>query len=243
MGRSPTTQAQDRTRDICADQIWSEIEAIGLDRMQAAGGTLARLGRLRSLMSEALGIIGTVSDIIDMANAGYEAMTTPRRMIMRIAAAHGFGYWVFQESRVRNPRNPPNAFLIMHRDHDRADARIGQRIGNPDFSSDGGLTSYDWNIIWQTGVQQTIRQMDRKMQTLVRTGRAEQRLNEALPGAQIHAQHHGAIPAQYRAVIMSRKFGRAEAAAGAHFLASLKGINEIEQQANLSLYRRFPYRG
>ncbi len=243
MGQAPLNPAGRQSAQAIADALWAELEAVGLERMQQAGGVLAGLSRLRSLYGQAMGVYGTAKDLIEILDAMYEAMTTPRRMTMRVASAHAFAYWVFQERQVHNPMNPPNDFLVMHRNRDQEDAEIGQRTGNPDFSSDGGLTSYDWNIVWRQGVQQTLTKLDRRMAELHRTGEAERALREALPGAEVHGQDMGHIASQYRPVIMARRFGRPEAAAKSHFVLSLKSASEVEQRSNISLYARFPYRG
>lgn len=221
--------------------VQGEIETLVLERMEAAGGNLAELARFRSFVGEALGILGTVSDIVDMAVAGYEAMTTPTRMLCRVSAAHGFGYWVFQHLNISSPLNPPNSFLVMQRARDDSDRSIGRRIGNPNFSSDGGLTAADWNSNWRRGVRDSLRTVENTMANMIRTGRMQRALQEALPGADAHGQSHEAMASQYRVVVLAQRFGSPAAAAGGFFLSSLEKASGMERLPNLRLYRQFPY--
>ncbi len=233
---------EDRSGSIIGSAIQGEIESVVLARMNSAGGNLAHLARFRSFFSEALGLYGTVTDIIDMAVAGYEAMTINSRMLMRVSAAHGFGYWIFQDRlRVTRPSNPPNSFLVMHRESDRRDQGIGSRTGNQDFSSDGGLTSADWNIIWQRGFRNSLQIMDNRARDMHRSGVMQRSLQNRMSRAQVFQQSYAAIASQYRSVILAPKFISPAAAAGGYFLSSLHNASGIERDMNLRLYRQFPY--
>lgn len=178
MGLPPSNIQQ--TREHAAGSVRSaiqgEIEALVLGRMESAGGRLAELARFRSFVGEVLGVYGTVTDIIDMAVAGYEAITIQRRMLMRVSAAHGFGYWIFKNPNIISPLNPPNSFLVLQRGLDQSDQSIGRRIGNSDFSTDGGLTANDWNSIWRMGVQETFRNLESGMRRMAQTGKLRRTL-------------------------------------------------------------------
>lgn len=240
--RTGRRQVQATASSAAQGAIQSEIESVILGRMEVAGGNLARLARFRSLMTEALGIIGHVNDIIDMAMAGFEAMTTPRRMLRRVAASHGFGYWAFQHTNISSPLNPPNSFLMMHRERDRRDRNIARAVNNPNFSSDGGLTSADWNIIWRRGVQSTITGMQNRMAQMATRGLLQPVLEQHLgPRVDIRRQSREAIVNQFRIVTMCPKLGSPSTAAGGFFLSSLKDATDLEKQMSLRLYRQFPY--
>ena len=244
MGREPTAaeRVQSHIVDEARTKFFDEIRSVVLTRMTNSGGRIAEIARFRSFVGEALGVFGTVSDIIDMAIAGYEAMTVERRMLMRVSAAHGFGYWMFQHQNVHNPRNPPNEFLVMHRENDDSDTRIGEEIGNANFSTDGGLTSYDWNIIWQEGVRSSQSTLERQMRSMMRNGSLQRALQERLTtSAGIHSQSYEQMANQYRFLILAPQLGSPAVAAGGFFLASLRGVNDLEKEMNLRLYRRFPY--
>lgn len=243
MGRSPVSMARGDAADRLSDALQGEIESVGLDIAQRQGGMLGGLARVRGLYTSIMGVYGHGTDLWDMGVAGYEAMTTPRRMTMRLAAAHAFGYWIFQERGAHNPVNPPNPFLVMHREQDQSDAAIGARIGRENYSTDGGLSAADWNIIWRRGALGKLRVLNENMDGLIRSGVAASELREKLRGARISEQSPSQIAAQYRTLIMAQRFRSPRVAAGGYFLGSLAGVNEIEQQSNLSLYRRFPYQG
>lgn len=244
MSETPTSSARVRAEASEAAQsaIRGEIESAILGRMTRAGGNIAQLARVRSFMSGVLGVVGTVNDIFDMGRAGFEAMTIQRRMLMRVSAAHGFGYWAFQNLNISNPLNPPNSFLVMQRELDRIDNRIANVTNNNSFSSDGGLTSADWNNIWRRGVLSSRNKMqNRLMQMAVPSSPLHRALEERLPNAVIHGQRREAIVYQYRVVIMCPRLGSPSIAAGAYFLSSLKGVQDQERAMNLRLYQRFPY--
>lgn len=244
MGSGQTDGARVRAQAVSAgtSALQSEIESVVLARAADVGGNIAQVARYRAFMTEALGIYGTVSDIVDMAVAGYEAMTGPRRMLMRVSAAHQFGYWSHQHLNLHNPINPPNAFLVMHRERDAADQAIGETDDNTNFSSDGGLTSVDWNIAWRSGVQGCNRNLTAKMNNMVRSGSLQRALQDRLgPNADIQRQSQAAMINQYCVLFMAPKFGSPAAAAGAFFLSSLQNATGLEKQMNLRLYRQFPY--
>lgn len=243
MGRSPVSTARHQAADALVSALQGEIESAGLEFAQRQGGVLAGLARVRGLYSSIMGIYGHGKNLYDMGVAGVEAMTTPRRMTMRVAAAHAFGYWVFQERGVHNPVNPPNPFLVMHRARDQNDTSVGVRIGREGYSTDGGLSSADWNIIWREGALGKLRVLNENMSRMIRSGAAVSELQNRLPSARFSGQSQAQIASQYRAVVLAPRFRRPEVAAGGYFLASLAGVNETEQQSNVSLYRRFPYRG
>lgn len=242
-------QAREQAAGSARSAVKSEIEALVLARMEAAGGNLAQVARFRSFMGEALGVFGTVTDIIDMAVAGYDAMTTPTRMMQRVSAAHGFGYWIFQHLGIPSPLNPPNSFLVMHRERDRSDQSVGRRIDNPDYSTDGGLTAADWNSNWRRGVQDSFRNLGTRMHNMVRTGQIQRALQERLSRnavhgqsyADVHGQSYEALSSQYRVLLLAPRFGSPAAAAGGFFLSSLRNAARMEKEANLRLYRQFPY--
>ena len=190
-----------------------------------------------------MGVVSWVSDIIEMAQAGFHSMTAPRQKVMRVSAAHGFGYWVFQHTSIHNPINPPNSFLVMHRKRDQFDRGIAQRTNNPNFSTDGGLTSADWNIIWRQGVQGSTGGVQSQLMELARRGRLQPVLEELLgPHANVRGQSNEAIVNQYRVLVMCPKFGSPSAAAGSFFLSSLADVtSELERDMGLRLYRQFPY--
>lgn len=239
---SRSRQVQAEARQAALAAISSEVESIVLDRMVTAGGNIAQFARFRSALGEVLGVIGTVEDIYEMALAGYQAMTIPRRMLIRVAAAHAFGYWTFQHTGIPNPLNPPNSFLVMHRQSDQSDRHIGEVTGNPHFSSDGGLTAADWNTIWRRGVQNTVSGMQTRMMRLALQGRLQTGLESRLgSNVAIRSQGDDATTNQYRVVMMCPSFGSPSAAAASFLHSSIKDAPALEREMNLRLYQRFPY--
>lgn len=235
-------QMREHVAGSARSAIESEIEALVLARMESAGGNLAQLARFRSFMGEALGIFGTVTDIIDMAVAGYEAMTTERRMLMRVSAAHGFGYWMFKHTNITSPLNPPNSFLLFHRESDASDQDVGRRIGNLDYSTDSGITAAKWNIAWRRGVLDCFGTLETRMRRMATTGQLQRALQSRLGSrAVIYGQLHQDSVNQYRFLFLAPKLGSPAAAAGGFFLSSLQNVSPVEREANLSLYRQFPY--
>ncbi|MFK7819254.1 MAG: hypothetical protein AB8G99_11080 [Planctomycetaceae bacterium] len=231
------------SREALQSAVVSEIESAALGRMEAAGGRVAQLARFRSILGEALGIYGTVKDLIDMAMEGYNALTTQRRMVMRVSSAHGFGYWAFQHANISNPLNPPNSFLILHRKRDEEDRQIGESVGNPNFSSDGGLSSADWNMIWRRGVRNVTGRMQSQLLRMASRGHLQQVLADRFgPAANVHRQSHETIANQYKAVVISPRLGSPTAAAFTFFVASLDGAADLEKDMNMRLYQQFPYR-
>ena len=244
MGLSPHNIA--RARSNAAGQIENaikdEIEGLIMGRIEMTGGRLAQMARFRSFVGTVMGNLSRVTDILDMAFAGFHGMTTQRRNTTRVAAAHAYGYWVFQDRGLTNPINPPNSFLIMHRQQDRADAQIGQRTGNSSFSSDDGHSAYDWNSFWRSGVQGCLSDLEDRMYYIFRSGELQSILqNRFGDNAQVHIQTYDQCINQYRTVFLAPGFGSPTLAAGAFLMASLKGEREMEIADALRLYQQFPY--
>ena len=240
---SARNAVQTQARDAARGAFLSEVEALALGYAERRGGIAAGLARIRSGLSEVLGVLGTIDDIRQMAMAGFEAMTTERRITYRVAAAHGFGYWTFQHQNPPRPHNPPNALLVRARASDARDRRTARTIGNPNYSSDGGLTSADWNNIWRRGAINTINSTQDRLRSQVRRGVAERTLRERLGNqAQISGQSPQVIADQYRVVVICPQFANNPSFAAASFLGILlKGAPDLERDATLREYARFPY--
>ncbi|MDJ0643359.1 MAG: hypothetical protein QNJ15_11115 [Erythrobacter sp.] len=241
--QSAATAVRGQARDAMQAALVAEIESVVLDRMSDAGGVLAKVSRIRSAFGEVMGVVGQIQDIIAMAMAGYEAMTTERRMVRRTAAAHGFGYWAFQHQIRRQPLQPPANFTADNIASDAQDRSIGQRTGNSDFSSDGGLTAAEWNNIWRDAVRTTVTGLDTRLRTQIARGRVQTRLQERFGSAlRFDRQSPQAIATQYRTMVICAGFGHSPSAAAGGFLVTmLKGKPRVEIEPNLRLYRRYPY--
>lgn len=241
--QSAAQAVRNQARDAVQGALVSEIESVILDRMGSAGGALAKIARIRSAFSEALGAYGMLVDIMRMAAAGYEAMTTERRMVARVASAHAFGYWVFQDRLRQVPGTPPHDFTMRNIANDTRDRRIARSTGNDNFSSDGGLTSADWTRIWRNAVQEMLSGLDQRVAGQARSGALANRMQSRFGSAlRLNGQTPQQIAALYRAMVLCPSCGQSpETAAGGLLISMLEGKPRLEQEMNLRLYRQFPY--
>jgi len=238
--RAVTGEAADAMRGAILD----EIQDVALDRMADAGGTIALVSRAASAVASTLSIFGDIKNIYDMAVAGYRAFTIPRRRVERVAAAHAFGYWVFQYPGMHPPTEMPLGFQRAMYESDAQDRDTGRRIGNANYSSDGGLSAADWQNIWSSSARNTISGLESELQEKARRGRLDAGLRDALGGrAQVTGQSASDIATQYRLVVIGGDFRRSPAlAARAFLLGSLKEEDShLARDAILRFYARYPY--
>lgn len=239
-GRAVTGEAADAMRGA----IFDEILDASFDRMADAGGTLALVSRAASSVASILSIYGEISNIYDMAVAGYRAFTIPRRSVERVAAAHAFGYWVFQNPGTHPPTEMPIGFQRAMYDSDAEDRDVGRRIGNPGYSSDGGLSAADWRNIWGSSARSTISGLESELQRKATRGQLDPGLRDAMDGhAMVSGQSPSVIAQQYRLIVIGGGFQRnAELAARSFLLGSLKQEDSHHaRSAIMRLYARYPY--
>jgi|GEM_PF-6600795 len=239
--RAVTGEAASAMRSAILD----EIRDASFDRMADAGGTLALVSRAASTVASALSIYGEINNIYEMGVAGYRAFTIPRRRVERVAAAHAFGYWVFQYPGMRAPTGSPPGFQREMQDSDAEDREVARRIGNPNYSSDGGLSAAEWRNIWSSSARSTISGLESELQDKASRGQLTPGLREAMGG---HEQHLASQPAtdiatQYRLMVIGGGFRRNPAiAARAFLLGSLKEEDSHHaRDAILRFYARYPY--
>lgn len=244
MGDVPSDRHRvlDRVESNFRGAVIGEIESVVVTRLSSVSGVVGRIARARALYSSIAGPIGMALDIIDMAAAGYQAMTTQRRIMSRVAAAHAYGYWCFKHTNPRRPVNPPNSFLVMHREQDANDADIGARIGREDYSSDSGFTSRDWNRHWRSAALDRLDTLESHLRMMARRGILQRKLRDTI-GPVVHGETYEVMANQYRAIFLASKFGSPSVAASCYLLCSLQGVADIEKEATIRFYQRFPYEG
>lgn len=242
-GRAVTGQMSDAMRSAIID----EIRDATLDHLgrEDAARVLRLASRAASAVFSIVGLWDQLNDFYDMALAGYEAFTIPRRKVERVAAAHAFGWWVFQNPGTLPPKTMPIGFQREMQESDESDAHIALVDGNPNFSSDGGLSTARWQGIWQWSVGRTISGLETELLAKAASGELARILRDASGGhALAEGQSDSDIATQYRLMKIAPPFRQTpELAARSHLLGSLQVEDSHHaRSAIMRFYARYPYR-
>lgn len=241
--RAVTGQISDAMRSAVID----EIRDATLDHLGREDATrvMRLISRAASTVFSIVGLWDQLNDFYDMALAGYEAFTIPRRRVERVAAAHAFGWWVYQNPDTRPPKDMPLGFTREMRDSDASDREIARKIGNPNFSTDGGLSAAQWQNIWRTSAGRTITRLESELQEKASSGQLIPPLRDAMGGhGQVEGQSAEDIATQYRLIVIGGGFRRSPAlAARSYLIGSLSEEDSHHaRDAIIRFWARYPYR-
>jgi hypothetical protein len=223
-------------RDAIASEVRGHVQgaAVGavddyiISAMESAGGELATIARARIVVGRVLALWGLIESAWDMLIAGYAAMTVPRKQVARIAAAHAFGYWMF-DYRIGSKPQPPQTLIETWQREDN--------IGNYDR-----IRSSEFRQIWNRSVRTTIIELENNLaNSQISVVRAE--LTRRLPGASVHDQSDSESRNLLKTILGSQEFNNnPRSAAAAFFLASIADDSRMENSVLIRMYRRWPYR-
>lgn len=245
--RAVTDQAAEAMRSAIID----EIRDATLDHLgrEEATQTLRLISRAGTAMATALGVFGEVKNIYEMAMSVIDAWRLESRMVQRVAAAHAFGYWVYQRHGTYPPVQMPIGFQREMFASDRADRELGERIGRTDFSTDNGLSASDWQNKWSSAAYATMRGLDSALLDKAERGVLNPPLREAL-GSQVVLANPGRgnreaaqnLANLYRSVVIGATFRQSPAlAARAFLLGSLSDEDSASRNYALRCFARNPY--
>lgn len=233
--------------DAMRSAVLNEIRDAVMDHLarEESARVLRLASRAASTVISIVGLWDQLNEFYDMALAGYEAYTIPRRKVERVAAAHAFGWWVFQNPGTRPPKTMPLGFQHEMQEDDERDAHIALVDDNPNFSSDGGLSTARWQSIWQWSVGRTVSGLETELLAKAASGELTRLLRDATGGhALADGQTDSDIATQYRLMMIAPPFERSpELAARSHLLGALmEEDSHHARSAIMRFYARYPYR-